>query len=87
MSNENNGVPKRVRAGNLDALKRKLWRALLTSENLLDSHDPQIRLRAVHATSQAAGVYRSIYETCDLEQRLTALEARFAKGSDEHDEH
>jgi hypothetical protein len=75
MSNDLNGVPKRVRAGNLDALKRKLWRALLTSENLLDSDDPQVRLRAVHATSQAAGVYRSIYETADLEARIARFEA------------
>ncbi len=69
-----NSVPKRVRAGGLEALKRKLWRALLTSENLLDSDDPQVRLRAVHALSQGAGVYRSIYETADLEGRLSALE-------------
>ncbi len=74
MADESNPVPKRVRAGNLDALKRKLWRALLTSENLLDSSDPQVRLRAVHATSQAAGVYRSIYETADLEARVQELE-------------
>lgn len=74
MDDEKNPVPKRVRAGNLDALKRKLWRALLTSETLLDSTDPQVRLRAVHATSQAAGVYRSIYETADLEARITELE-------------
>jgi hypothetical protein len=74
MADECNAVPKRVRAGNLDALKRKLWRALLTSETLLDSTDPQVRLRAVHATSQAAGVYRNIYETADLEQRIIALE-------------
>lgn len=83
MANEGSGVPKRVRAGNLDALKRKLWRALLTSENLLDSTDPQVRLRAVHATSQAAGVYRSIYETADLETRLSDLEARVAEGSND----
>ncbi len=74
MADESNSVPKRVRAGNLDALKRKLWRALLTSETLLDSTDAQVRLRAVHATSQAAGVYRSIYETADLEARIAELE-------------
>ncbi len=74
MDETSNPVPKRVRAGNLDALKRKLWRALLTSENLLGSSDPQVRLRAVHATSQAAGVYRSIYETADLEARIAELE-------------
>ena len=83
MSDESNGVPRRVRAGNLDALKRKLWRAILTSEKLLDSKDSQVRLKAVHATSQAAGVYRSIYETETLEQRLTELEARVrVKGDD-----
>jgi hypothetical protein len=74
MADKKNTVPKRVRAGNLDALKRKLWRALLTSEALLDSNDPQVKLRAVHATSQAAGVYRSIYETADLEARIAELE-------------
>ena len=74
MTDVGNGVPKRVRAGNLEQLKRRLWRAVLTSEALLDSNDPQIKLKAVHATSQAAGVYRSIYETADLEARIAELE-------------
>ncbi len=69
-----NGVPKRVRAGGLEALKRKLWRALLASETLLDSDDPQVRLKAVHALSQTAATYRAVYTDSDLEARLTALE-------------
>lgn len=74
MADVSSNVPKRVRAGNLEQLKRRLWRAVLTSEALLDSDDPQIKLKAVHATSQAAGVYRSIYETADLEARIAELE-------------
>lgn len=69
-----NGVPKRVRAGNLDALKRKLWRALLTSETLLDNDDPATRLRAVHALSQTAATYRAVYTDSDLERRISILE-------------
>jgi hypothetical protein len=68
--------PKRIRAGDLSALKRRLWEAILTAGDLLDHDDPATRLRAVHATSQAAATYRSILADHDLEQRLAALEKR-----------
>jgi hypothetical protein len=69
---------RRAKPGDLNALKRELWHAVLTAADLLDSGSDETRLRAVHATSQAAAVYRSIYETADLERRFEALEARIA---------
>lgn len=67
--------PKRVRAGSLDALKRRVWGAILAAEDLLEHSDAQTRLRAVHAVSQAAATYRSIYADADMDARLAALEA------------
>lgn len=74
ITTQSNAVPRRVRAGSLGALKRKLWRALLASEALLDHDDPGTRLRAVHALSQTATAYKNVFETADLEGRLAALE-------------
>lgn len=67
--------PRRAKPGDLSALKRELWAAIVTATDLLDDDDREIRLRAVHATSQAAGAYRALYETADLEGRIAALEA------------
>jgi hypothetical protein len=73
--------PKRIRAGDLSALKRRLWEAILTAGDLLDHDDPATRLRAVHALGQSAGVYRAILADSDLEQRLQALEQRVGESS------
>jgi precorrin isomerase len=83
VSDARNRLPKRVRPGDLDALRRKLWRAILRAETLLDHKDAEIQLRAVHATSQAASAYRAVYADSELEARLTALEARAEKGTHE----
>lgn len=76
-----NRLPKRVRPGDLDALRRKLWRAILAAEALLESESAETRLRAIHAISQAAASYRSIYADEVLEQRIAALEARAERGN------
>lgn len=54
------------------ALKRALKAAVL----LLDSPEPELRLRAVHATAQAAAALGRLAELGDLEARLSALENR-----------
>lgn len=80
MSELRNRLPKRVRPGDLDALRRKLWRAILAAELLLEHGGAQTRLRAVYAISQAAAGYRAILSDVELEARIAALEARAEKG-------
>jgi hypothetical protein len=65
----------RQRTGDLPALQRKLWRALLHAEDVLEQAEaPELRLRAVHAVSQCAGQYAKLLEVGELEARLAALE-------------
>ncbi len=73
---------KRARKpGNLAALQRLLWRALLTAEEILDSAtEADMQLRAIHAISQASGQYAKLLEVGELEARLAALEAQSSPG-------
>jgi hypothetical protein len=73
---------KRARKpGNLAALQRLLWRALLTAEEILDgTSEEEMQLRAIHAISQASGQYLKLIETGELEARVTALEAEGGQG-------
>ncbi len=75
MSDAKNRLPKRVRPGDVDALRRKIWRAILAAELLLEHAEPDIRLRAVNAIGQTGNTYRGILELADLEARVAALEA------------
>ena len=74
--------PRRSKAGDLTALRRHLWAAVLEASALLDCDNPDVKLRAVHAVSQSASAYRSLVETTDLEARISALEKR-AEGENE----
>ena len=62
--------------GDLHALQRKLWWALLRAEEVLDTEGAptEQRLRAVHAISQTAATYANLLKTSDLEARILALE-------------
>ncbi len=66
--------------GNLPALQRKLWGAILHAEEVLEQAcqdgEPELRLKAVHALSQCAGQYAKLLEVGEIEARLAALEAR-----------
>jgi hypothetical protein len=66
--------PRRGKAGDLEALKRHLWAAVLEASALLDCENPDVKLRAVHAVSQSSSAYRSLVESTDLERRISALE-------------
>lgn len=70
---------KRVKPGDLKALKSTLWSALEAARALLDDDDTDTRLRAVHATSQAATAYRALYEAAEFDARLSAVEEFQAK--------
>lgn len=69
---------KRRKAGDLQDVRARLWQALEAAAGLLGNADPQITLRAVHATSQAAAAYVKIIETGELQARLEALEGQIA---------
>ncbi|AWR85671.1 hypothetical protein [Meiothermus taiwanensis] len=58
----------------LNVARSALKRGLKTAVNLLEDGDPQVRLRAVHATAQAASALIKLAELGDLEARLETLE-------------
>ena len=68
---------KRARKpGQLPQLLRLLWQALLEAQAILDeAAEAELRLRAIHAISQAAGQYAKLLEIGELEARIAALEA------------
>jgi hypothetical protein len=65
--------------GDLHALQRKLWGAILHCEEILEAatlaEDDDKRLKAIHALSQCAGQYAKLLEIGELEARVQALEA------------
>ena len=67
---------QRAPAGSLEDLRRELWYAILTASQMLDSEDNPTKLKAVHALTQAAGQYRALFETMELQERIEALEER-----------
>ena len=74
------GRRRRRKAGDLEALKREVWHAILAAADMLDDPDAEMadRLRAANAVASLAGVYRSVYADADLLPRLEAIEARLA---------
>lgn len=58
----------------LNIARSALKRGLKTAVSLLEDADPQVKLRAVHATAQAASALIKLAELSDLEQRLAAVE-------------
>jgi len=68
---------RKGKPGDLPALLRVVWAALLEADQVLHSTDgdnPELVLKAVHAVSQCAGQYAKLLEVGELEARLTALE-------------
>jgi hypothetical protein len=62
--------------GDLPALQRRLWFAILHCERIIESPGSRadLRLRAAHALSQLATTYINLTKTTDFEERLSALE-------------
>ena len=68
---------RRQRTGDLQAIRRKLWIAILHAEDTLEqAEESELRLKAVHALSQCCGQYSKLLEIGELEARLAALEER-----------
>ena len=69
---------KRLRAGDVSDVKERVWEAVEAACAVL--HDPEadcgLRLRAVHAITQAAASYTKILESAEFEARLNALERK-----------
>lgn len=70
-------------AGTVGDLQVKLWRALSAADEILADRasDPALRLRALHALTQASGAYLKVLETGELEARLRAVEAQHGKAT------
>jgi hypothetical protein len=66
--------------GDLQALQRKLWGAILHAEEVLEDasqdKDRELTLKAIHALSQCCGQYAKLLEVGEIEARLGALEER-----------
>jgi hypothetical protein len=62
--------------GDLSALQRRLWFAILHCERVLDSpaSRAELRLRAAHALSQLATTYINLTKTTDFEERIARVE-------------
>ena len=68
---------RRIRKpGGVLALKKKVYQALLTCEDILLMDDSTIeqRIRASNAIGQIANSYRRVIETEELEKRIEKLE-------------
>jgi hypothetical protein len=72
---------RRPRAGDMAALQRILWRAILISEEVLMTADtPELRLKAANTIAQSSAHYTRIVETVSLLARVEALEAAVRQG-------
>jgi hypothetical protein len=70
----------RRKPGDLPALLKKLWGAVLHAETVMETaEDAELRLKAIHALSQCSGQYAKLLEIGELEARLAALEAQAAE--------
>jgi hypothetical protein len=78
--------PKRPRqAGTLASLRLTVWHALRHAEHIMvTSGDAAMRLRAVHAITQASMAYCKLHEVIDLHHRVEALE-ELLTGRNHHD--
>ena len=69
------------KAGDLRTLKRKMWRAVLSAEDILMSPlvSTDQQLRAVHALVQAGGSYAKLLEATDLQEQLDTLKQEISQ--------
>ena len=64
--------------GDVADVRRVVWDAVVAASDVVADPDVDalVRLRAVHAVTQAAGAYLKVVEASEFEARLTALEAQ-----------
>ena len=63
--------------GDIADVQRVVWDAVVAASDIVadPGADTLVRLRAVHAVTQAAGAYLRVVEASEFEARLSALEA------------
>jgi hypothetical protein len=63
--------------GDLQALRRKMWQAVIEAEAILVKPRASIstKIRAIHALTQAGVAYHRLLTATELETRVAALEA------------
>jgi hypothetical protein len=73
---------RRRKAGDIGALRRVMWGAILAAEQVALDPDAETaeKLRAANAIATLAGAYARGHEQAELLPRLEALEARIAEG-------
>lgn len=73
---------RRAKPGDVKDVQARVWEAVEAACAVL--HDPEtdnaLRLRAVHAVTQAAGSYTKIIEAAEFEARLEELERKVDEG-------
>lgn len=66
----------------IPSLLLRMFKGVDVADQLLNDPDPAMRLRAVHALTQAGSVYARTYETGDLQKRVEALEEALKRGQE-----
>jgi hypothetical protein len=65
----------RRKPGDLPALARQLWGAVLHAEEVLEAAGtPELKLRGVHALVQAGAAYLRLLEVGEMESRIKEIE-------------
>lgn len=69
---------KRLAAGGIDDLRLRLWDAIEAASGLVADEvlSPDLRLRAVHAVTQAAASYTRVLDAAEFNARLVRLEEK-----------
>jgi hypothetical protein len=73
---QRNGKKRPRKVGDIKALQRMFWQALLEAEYILmTAEDTETSLKAIHAIAQAGGGYAKLLEATDMDARLQKVEA------------
>ncbi len=65
---------RRRKPGDIGALRRVLWSALVEIEAILDDDDPAMKIKAGHALGTLSGSYLKALEQADIAARIDELE-------------
>lgn len=70
------------RTGDVRDVQKKLWEGVEAASRILqdDGADPALKLRAIHALTQASGSYVKVLEATEFQARLNAIEERLGDG-------
>ena len=73
-------IKKARKAGNLSAVRLKLWRAICAAESTMyravELEDMPNIIRCIHALTQSASAYSKLIEAEELCERISKLESQ-----------